>query len=257
MILRSALCGCAIAVLAALPDLGMAQNLTYSIEPAAPKAQEAVRLKVSPASGNSSFPGDDFGRYFGASPSTMTGNRITVVHRSYVPLPIQPPWASNYLELGRFPSGDYEVEVQLAVENGPPQGAVATLQFTVGSPTQGLPRPSANFSDLWWDPAESGWGLSIAQHISDIIFAVWYVYGADGKPIWYFIPEGSWSTVTKYTGPVYKTAGPYFGGVFNPSAVGVTLAGTATLVFTDFDRGTFTYTIDGITGTKSIQRQGF
>jgi len=40
-------------------------------------------------------------------------------------------------------------------------------------------RPTQNYSDLWWNPAESGWGISITQH-NATIFAAWFVYGSSG-----------------------------------------------------------------------------
>jgi len=244
MNLRTVLCGWAVALLALLSGEGFAQ--TYSIEPAAPKAQEAVRLTLSPGGIG----------YFGPSPSTMAGNRITVIRRLPVVDPA-PPSGVDYLELGRFPAGIYEVEVLTAVGNGLPQGTIATLQFTVTDPAQATWSPLGNYSDLWWDPDESGWGLAINHHASNIIFAVWFVYGTDGKPTWYFMSDARQSHFISYTGLVYKTTGPYFGGPFNPAGVSVSPAGTATLRFTQYDRGTFTYTIDGISGTKSIERQGF
>ncbi len=246
MSFRKTLYAFTIAVLAFLPGTGIAQLSQWSIEPSSPKANEAVRLVISSLGIG----------YFGTSPSTMVGNRITVIRRLPDVDP-SPPSGADYLELGRFPVGVYEVEVLSAIGNGPPQGTVATLQFTVTEPAPGSWAPLGNYSDLWWDPTESGWGLAINHHVSNIIFAVWFVYGADGKPTWYFMPDARQSHYISYTGSVYKTTGPYFGGPFDPAGVSVSLAGTATLRFTQYDRGTFTYTIDGITGTKNIQRQSF
>ena len=42
-----------------------------------------------------------------------------------------------------------------------------------------LPVASQNHSDIWWNPAESGWGITIADHETQL-FAVWYTYRADG-----------------------------------------------------------------------------
>ena len=39
----------------------------------------------------------------------------------------------------------------------------------------------ADFTDLWWNPSESGWGLSLVQHPTRAMFGVWYTYGLDGK----------------------------------------------------------------------------
>jgi len=117
--------------------------------------------------------------------------------------------------------------------------------------------PAYDYTDLWWNPAESGWGLNIVQHASHTIFAVWYTYGADGKRIWYVMPSGSWTSSSTYTGPLYVTSGPAFDGPFDPSQVGVTQVGNATLRFTDANDGTWTYSVNGVSGTKSIVRQSY
>ena len=41
-----------------------------------------------------------------------------------------------------------------------------------------------DYSDSWWNPAESGWGLQLVQQ-RDIVFATLYVYGTDGTARWY------------------------------------------------------------------------
>ncbi len=33
-----------------------------------------------------------------------------------------------------------------------------------------------NYSDLWWNQNESGWGMML-NHQGDVIFAPWYTYG--------------------------------------------------------------------------------
>lgn len=127
---------------------------------------------------------------------------------------------------------------------------------------------AANFSDIWWNPAESGWGLTIADHESNI-FAVWYTYGADGRPIWFTMPGGQFagpdrSTVAgrTFSGDVFVTRGPaYTQATFNPAAVVATKVGTATLVFSPNGDGDatarFSYSVNGIVGTKVIERQPF
>lgn len=241
-------CGIFIVAIAFFPSLSCAQ---LTIEPSLPKALEAIWLRV-PASAVD-------GQYIpGSHEVSMSANRIAVSLR--VPtatFPVMPPMPSVDIELGRFPAGTYQVEFSKKSESGIPFGPVTTLGVTVSDDAANNENPLGNFTDLWWDPVESGWGLSINHHVSNIIFAVWFVYSADGKPTWYFMSNARQASHTSYTGSVYKTTGPYFGGVFNPAAVVVTPAGTATLVFSHYDRGTFSYTIDGVTGTKNIQRQGF
>ena len=38
---------------------------------------------------------------------------------------------------------------------------------------------ATNYQDLWWVPAESGWGVDFA-HQGDLLFATWYTYDAKG-----------------------------------------------------------------------------
>ena len=64
-------------------------------------------------------------------------------------------------------------------------------------------------------------------------------------------------TLARYTGTVYKTTGPFFGSSFDPSRVTVAPAGNATLSFTGYATANFSYTVDGITGTKAITRLPF
>src|SRR5436190_23144345 len=41
-----------------------------------------------------------------------------------------------------------------------------------------------NFTDQWWNPDEPGWGASVLQQY-DTLFVDLFVYGPDGKPVWY------------------------------------------------------------------------
>lgn len=117
--------------------------------------------------------------------------------------------------------------------------------------------PIADFTDLWWNAAESGWGLSIVQHPNRVLFAVWYTYGLDGKRTWFVLPSGRWTDSRTYTGAIYATVGPAANGGFDPSRVRTTPVGTATLTFADSNNGTFAYSINGLSGSKSITRQPF
>src|SRR5689334_17669973 len=88
-------------------------------------------------------------------------------------------------------------------------------------------------SDLWWNPAESGAGLSITQHASNNLFVVWYTYDAAGAPVWRVVPGGAWNDRT-FTGEMYETIGPaFFAGAFDPSRVASRRVGTVKLHFDD------------------------
>lgn len=138
--------------------------------------------------------------------------------------------------------------------------------------------PAANYSDMWWNPSESGWGVSIAQHANTHqVFAVWYTYdprepASSGrfKPLWLVMPGGTWTSPTRLTGSVYVTNGVPFsqsGSKTTSNAVG-----TFTFDFSTSSSGTFTYSVaapaglaasdpaynlPSMNGSKAIQRQVF
>jgi hypothetical protein len=113
-----------------------------------------------------------------------------------------------------------------------------------------------DFTDVYYDPAEAGWGFFLVQ--SDTFqFLAFFIYGPDNKPTWYVATLLDDGTGT-YTGPVYAYNGTYFAlpwnpAQFNPDAPPV---GTATFQPNDIYSATFTYTINGVgTVTKTVQRQ--
>ena len=118
--------------------------------------------------------------------------------------------------------------------------------------------PFANVTALWWVSSESGWGLNLIHRSgSNIVFGTWYTYGADGKRTWIVMPSGSWTTPTTYTGTLYTTTGPPFDGPYDPAVHSITAAGTGTLAFTDANNATWTYTVNGVSGSKAIRRFEF
>lgn len=117
--------------------------------------------------------------------------------------------------------------------------------------------PAFDYTDMWWNPDENGWGLNLTQHPTRVIFGVWYTYEADDTPVWYILPSGSWTSTNRYVGPLYVTAGPPFSGPFDSSRVQTRQVGTATLTFSGANNGTFAYSVDGVSGTKSITRLGY
>src|SRR5271163_405622 len=83
---------------------------------------------------------------------------------------------------------------------------------------------STDQSDLWYIPAESGWGMQLVQRGS-VIFATLFVYGPSGAPTWYTATMDFTSNLT-WTGTLYATTGPYFATVpFDPALVELTPVG--------------------------------
>jgi hypothetical protein len=219
---------------------------TLQIMPASPRYQEPVYARIDP------------GRLvagsciYGARVS-MSGSNIAIATDRVIDIGCGPPFD---VELGQFPTGSYTVQLQDLPGS-------ASAQFTVGPRMPQGPGggggtvPAVNFSGMWWNALESGWGLSISQGPTNQLFAAWFVYDAAGMPTWYTLELGSWRVYwneSTYSGSMYKYAGPYFATTFDPNMVVGTLVGTGTLTFWDAYTGRFEYTIAGTTGSKAITR---
>lgn len=234
-------------LLAMFPALSHAQLLV--LNPASPRAFDVVRMQVR----WEGIPADE------AAIVTMAGNKIQITVKyvsSYTGIPDVPAPQLD-VPLGRLPVGSYEVEYYRAFPTN--TFLSATMQFSVlpFTANRSAPYPFIDYSDLWWNAAESGWGISI--HVkNDKLFAAWFVYDAAGKPNWYTFQAGNWTTSRVYTGLVVKATGPALGGV-QGLAGGVTpaQAGTATLTFNSYDSAVFAGTVDGQAFNKTIVRQPF
>ncbi len=138
------------------------------------------------------------------------------------------------------------------------KGLAATLALALLCLLSGVSRASlgTNFTDQWWNPNESGWGISVLQQY-DTLFVDVFVYGQDGRPTWYtaavyFHPQ---VTGTVFSGDLYATTGPWFGGFFNPAFTTERRVGTLQFSAQSTDFATLTYSVDGVVVTKAIQRQ--
>jgi len=121
-----------------------------------------------------------------------------------------------------------------------------------------LPAAAGQYSDLWWNPQESGWGVNVVQQV-ETAFVTLFVYGADGKPTWYVAPA---ARITHYgtagplfTGALYTTLGPFHGGVFDPRQVQSRAVGQVDLEVLAKDRMRVHYTADGVSVVKEVVRQ--
>ena len=126
---------------------------------------------------------------------------------------------------------------------------------TVCTPTSADRTSASNFQDLWWNPNESGWGLNVTQQGSTT-FATLFDYDSTGHATWYVMSNGAQTTPGNFTGTLYTTTGP----VFNASpwtAITPTAVGTMSLHFSTGTTGQLTYTVNGTTVQKAIQRQTF
>lgn len=119
---------------------------------------------------------------------------------------------------------------------------------------------ASTYSDLWWNPLESGWGANVVQQ-DDTAFVTLFVYGADGKPTWFSgdarIVAIAAGNLPQFSGSLYRAQGPYFGGPFNPSDVHATRVGDLGIETLAADRLRLTYEVDGVRVVKELIRQTF
>jgi hypothetical protein len=119
------------------------------------------------------------------------------------------------------------------------------------------PAPLEDYTDMWWNPDESGWGISIQQHANNQVFATFYLYDRDGKPTWLVMPGGQWTTAFTLEGAVYRASGPSSEAAFDAKRVSVTPVGSTKIEFGHGDTATLSLSADGRTMVKPIRRQAF
>jgi hypothetical protein len=128
-----------------------------------------------------------------------------------------------------------------------------------GVPTPGVwsvtARPrGVSYFDLWWNPAEPGWGVQIAQS-GTFQFVTFFVYDSDGRPTWY-TAELTADGTGNYIGTLYANTGSYFGLPWVPGLVTNVAVGTASFQPDTPYQATLVYTLTGGPSvSKAIERQ--
>jgi len=130
--------------------------------------------------------------------------------------------------------------------------ALFTLLFSTAAAATTV---STDYSDMWWNPEESGWGANVIQQ-GEILFVTLFVYDAQTNPLWYVAPETAFTGGTKFTGALYATKGPWYaGGKFDASQVVTSQVGNLTFTPLDASRATLVYNVGGFVITKNVTRQ--
>jgi len=114
---------------------------------------------------------------------------------------------------------------------------------------------AADNTDIWFNPAEPGWGVNLVQS-ENFIFATFFVYAQNGSPTWY-TAQLTWDG-SRYTGGLFATTGTWFANPWQSGNLSMVQAGTASFEPSSLDayRGTLAYTVNGFPKvTKSIERQ--
>ena len=117
---------------------------------------------------------------------------------------------------------------------------------------------STDFSGLWYNASESGWGMNVMQQ-EQILFITLFIYGANSQPTWFVASDASFTSANSagdrtYTGALYATTGTAFSA---PTWGAVTVAQVGTITFVGKADGTATvnYTANGSTVNKNVVRQ--
>lgn len=103
----------------------------------------------------------------------------------------------------------------------------------------------ANFTALWSNPADPGWGLAIA-HQGDSAFGVLFTYDAQNRPTWAVMSNGKRNAQGGFSGDVYRAAKGR-----------IEVAGQMSLAFAASDHGVLRYRIGGLDFKGPIIRQTF
>ena len=218
------------------------------------------------------LPGGACDSYYGCSPSPTANRRVLIGTAGFAALNLVAP---NYvIPNGFLPTAggtlNYALVDQLTFASLPTDGVNAlsrsgmvipnlATNFDGYSASVSL-SAAVNYQGLWFNPAESGWGINFA-HEGDIIFASWFTYDASGKG-WWLVMTANKTGPNTYSGTLFQGTGPAFNAVpFPPLGTpgGATPAsvGAGTLTFTDANNAVFNYTVNGISQTKAITRQLF
>jgi hypothetical protein len=170
--------------------------------------------------------------------------------------------AQAYFNLGPFPAGTYSIEMlNLSNSIGAPQ---LSTNLVVEHPPARINTPWIDYSDHWWNPQESGWGMMVWHDKNRNGFmAAWFGYDVEGKPYWFTLQGGSWERRVygaaigfRYSGLVIESSGPNFTDVNYPATtVTGRSIGAGSIDFTDANNATLNFTIDGVaTRTTRITR---
>ena len=208
--------------------------------------------------------------------------RMTVDSCTYVPSTVRVSQSSNVIRviqqpnncfaagsplvvdvrLGALPAGDYRVEVYAtSAASGPP---AESLSFQVRDPVEVAVfpppvRPLTDYSGIWFNPGESGWGLTLHQGPMHSMFGLLFVYNAQGQPEWFSLQNGRWISPTKWQSTLHRTTGPYYGALmFNAGEVAYHAVGIADLDFSsapiEQGRASLSWSVEGRAVVKTVQR---
>lgn len=113
---------------------------------------------------------------------------------------------------------------------------------------------SENYSDIWWNADENGWGLAI-NHQDNVIAGSIYTFDNDREPMYLIINGAVKQTDGSYYGPLLRYRGPAFNAQpWSPAGVSYNQVGWARMNFPTKDTGQLFYSVGSTTVTKNVTR---
>lgn len=128
-------------------------------------------------------------------------------------------------------------------------------QYLAPTPQSFGPTPGRDYTGAWYNPNESGWGLTVYQYGGPAYntFVMFFIYDQTGKAQWFEL-DATWTATDVRSGNLLQsTAGPW-GPTYNPANRQFTVAGNATLTFTSATTATVSFTVNGATRNVSLQK---
>jgi arylformamidase len=113
---------------------------------------------------------------------------------------------------------------------------------------QSFAQQTKNYVGFWWNPSESGWGLSVQQQGINV-FALWYTYDAAGKPIWHSLNCNM--NGNNCEGDLYTGSGLPFAQITAGANNATIKSGTASLSTTTDGKLSLSYSVGAITQNKT------
>jgi hypothetical protein len=173
-----------------------------------------------------------------------------------------------YRTRGPFATGRTSIDSVGTMRFAPGEGNAAKLSYGVGTIAQTKsverfrfspalhecarsadPQKAAldrmNFTSLWWNPGESGWGLALS-HQRDATFGILFVYDAQDRPAWYVMSSAA-----------EKTRGTFGGKLYRAARSRIEEVGSMSLNFSTGNDGVLKYRLDGADVERDITRQTF
>lgn len=112
-----------------------------------------------------------------------------------------------------------------------------------------------NYTGLWGDDREQGWGISIVDQ-GGILGPIWYTYEADGRPGWLLVSGARPAADGAFEGPVFRFRGTPFDRINGPASEPGVNVGSARFRPLDAERLEFRFTVDGAARTRVLTRYG-